>query len=217
MKTKFIKVCVLICGMCFIIIGYVKINNNESKSEEKIVIQTNYDVVIEDEIKECLNQCSMVVRGTVIEKIGSEMVPIISDEEFNQLYEDEKIYYQDIITKYKFKISEVIYGECEKDMIVYNVVGGINGNYEQVFSSKEIYVLPNIGDEYILFLKEDNNGGYSTYSMIQGRIEVVKSKDNKNSAYVKINTDDLLFSDCQNISDLKKSINNELVEEGELK
>lgn len=161
-------------------------------------------------MKNCLNQSSLIVRGTVIEKVGSEMIPIISEEEFNKLYEEEKIYYQDIITKYNFEISEVIKGDCEKEIIVYNVPGGINGNYEQTFTDKEIYTLPEIGDEYILFLKEDKNGGYSTYSMIQGRIEVVETGNKEGSDFSKVQTEDPLFSDCKDIDDVKFSIQNEL-------
>lgn len=213
MKKILLKVCAFLGVICFLFFAYFNISggfNTKRENEEKILLNTSYDIVIEDEMKNCLNQSSLIVRGTVIEKVGSEMIPIISEEEFNKLYEEEKIYYQDIITKYNFEISEIIKGDCEKEIIVYNVPGGTNGNYEQTFTDKEIYTLPEIGDEYILFLKKDKNGGYSTYSMIQGRIEVVKTGDTEGSDSAKVQTEDPLFSDCSDIDDVKFSIQNEL-------
>lgn len=206
----------IICLLFCVYVNFGNGNNTNQKNEqEKIVLNTSYDVVVEEDMGNCLEQASLIVRGIVTERIGSEMVPIISEQEFNELLEEEKIYYQDIITKYNFKISEVIKGDCDDEIIVYNVPGGTNGNYEQNFIDKEIYGLPEIGDEYILLLKEDKNGGYSTYSMIQGRIKVVESKGKNTGDSAKVETEDLLFSACNDIEDVKLSIQNELDSEGE--
>ncbi len=164
MKNKKMKKIIIFCIILVFAwnTGCVKNNivNNENKKEEKkvdrikdeerILIKSDYNVILPESMDELVEKSDLVVRCSVDDIIETRFVKYLSDEIIEILKEDGAFEYEysHIWTYCSLNILEIYKGNCD-EKIIYRYIGGKIQKYEQ----EAVHALK-IGGEYILFLQK---------------------------------------------------------------